>query len=593
MQYRPEIDGLRALAVIPVIFFHGGFEIFRGGFVGVDIFFVISGYLITSIILSDLKNNNFSIINFYERRARRILPALFLISFVSLIFGYFFLLPDEFKNLGQSFVSTFLFANNILLAMTSGYWDLDSEFKPLLHTWSLGVEEQYYAIVPILFLISLKLGRLGIVIVIWAIFLLSFIFANWFIYISPDWAFYILPTRAWEICLGALVAFYFKNRSFKNLNYKFANFLSFLGLVLILFSIFTFDKYIINPGWPLLIPTFGTVLIILFGNINSIVNRMLRNRILVFLGLISYSLYLWHQPFFAYLRAYSLNEPNYQNYLYLLPFIFVISFFTWKYIETPFRNKNVISSKFIFIFSISLSLIFIIIGIFINKNYGMPSRIFSDEINKNDIDKRIYNQRVYSYKKDNFLKKSSTTILIVGNSFARDFVNITLENFNISNTEIIYRDDLKECILQMSNEEKFRLYNDAEVIVFASGDYKQECYTEDISFAKSRGKKIFYIGTKDFGYNLNWLIKLKENNRSNKYNSISLKTINLDKKMAHLIPPENYISIMKPTVVKGKIPITDAYGRILSTDRRHLTKYGAIYFGQKAIVSSLYADIFK
>lgn len=139
MNYRREIDGLRALAVLPVILFHAGFETFSGGFVGVDVFFVISGYLITTIITSELEQGNFSIINFYERRARRIMPALFVVMLACYIAGYFLLMPDEFKNLGQSFVSTILFSNNILLAMTSGYWDLASEFKPLLHTWSLGV----------------------------------------------------------------------------------------------------------------------------------------------------------------------------------------------------------------------------------------------------------------------------------------------------------------------------------------------------------------------------------------------------------------------------------------------------------------------
>ena len=149
MRYRPEIDGLRAVAVIPVIMFHAGYKIFSGGFVGVDIFFVISGYLITTIIISELDSNNFSILSFYERRMRRILPALFLVMGVSSILSYFLMLPDELENFGQSVVATTLFSNNILLVLTSGYWSLESEFKPLLHTWSLGVEEQYYIIFTI------------------------------------------------------------------------------------------------------------------------------------------------------------------------------------------------------------------------------------------------------------------------------------------------------------------------------------------------------------------------------------------------------------------------------------------------------------
>ena len=153
MNYRPEIDGLRALAILPVIFFHLGFNLFSGGFLGVDIFFVISGYLITYIIMIEIKEKRFSLVLFYERRARRILPALFLIMFLSSVVGYFLMLPDAYQNFGQSLVSTTLFSNNIFSIITSDYWDLTSEFKPLLHTWSLGVEEQYYFLIPLILLI--------------------------------------------------------------------------------------------------------------------------------------------------------------------------------------------------------------------------------------------------------------------------------------------------------------------------------------------------------------------------------------------------------------------------------------------------------
>ena len=166
MYYRREIDGLRALAVVPVILFHGGFSVFRGGFVGVDVFFVISGYLITSIILVDLKVGNFSLAHFYERRARRILPALFFVMAATTPFAYEWMMPDEFKNFGQSLLATATFSNNILLALTSDYWSLASEFKPLLHTWSLGVEEQYYIVFPVLMILGWKYFRSGIVLVL-------------------------------------------------------------------------------------------------------------------------------------------------------------------------------------------------------------------------------------------------------------------------------------------------------------------------------------------------------------------------------------------------------------------------------------------
>jgi peptidoglycan/LPS O-acetylase OafA/YrhL len=594
LDYRREIDGLRALAVLPVIFFHAGFETFSGGFVGVDIFFVISGYLITNIILSELDQGKFSFINFYERRARRILPALFLVMFVSLLFGFFWLMPDEFENLGQSLVATSLFSNNLLLALTNNYWSLASEFKPLLHTWSLGVEEQYYIIAPFLLLLFTKLGRLGVATLLWFIFLSSFLFANWFVDISPISAFYILPTRAWEIGIGALTAFYLKDHSSFVFRNKFSNSLSFTGLFLILFSIFTFDEHTLSPGGALLLPTLGTVLIIIFSDPNTFVYRILGSRALVFFGLLSYSLYLWHQPFFAYLRVYSLTPPSALEFFYVIPFIFLFSFLTWKYVESPFRNKVAISRSAIFTFSICLSLMFIVVGLFLNKTYGMANRIFSDDISIADMSTKIYNEkRAFAFKKDQFLDKSLNNVLIIGNSFARDFTNITLENFDVSRSEIVYRDDLEQCISPPFSENKYSLYNDADVIVFASGDYKSDCYINDIAFAESRGKKIFYVGTKDFGYNLNWLIRLDKNLRGNQYNSIPSSFVNSDKNMADIIPSENFISLLAPTLCNGKVPITDDYGRMLSTDRTHLTKYGAIYFGQRAVVGTPYGDLFK
>jgi peptidoglycan/LPS O-acetylase OafA/YrhL len=593
MDYRREIDGLRALAVLPVMLFHAGFETFSGGFIGVDVFFVISGYLITTIILAELEQGKFSIVNFYERRARRILPALFLVMFVSLILGYFYLMPDEFKNLGQSLVATSLFSNNVLLALTSGYWDLASEFKPLLHTWSLGVEEQYYIIMPILLLLFVKLGRFGVASLLWFIFLSSFLFANWFVNVSPKWAFYILPTRAWEICAGALAAFYLKNYSTFALENKFSNFLSSAGFLLILFSIFIFDKNIVSPGWPLLVPTLGAVLIIIFSHPNTYVHHILGSRLFVFLGLLSYSLYLWHQPFLAYMRIYSQDQPSSFELLYLIPIIFIFSFLTWKFVESPFRNKAVIGRVFIFRFFIFLSLMFIGIGLFLNKNYGMAYRVFSEDISIADMDKRIYNEKVFAFKKDQFSDKELNNILIIGNSFARDFTNITLENFDISRSEIVYRDDLKQCISPPFSDVEQRLYAEANVIVFASGGYESNCYLNNIAFAESKGKKIFFVGTKDFGYNLNWLIQLDISLRSNQYNLISSSFVNADRNMAKFIPPDNFISLLAPTLYNGKIPITDIYGRMLSTDRTHLTKYGAIYFGQKAVVGTPYGDLFK
>ena len=218
MKYRPEIDGLRAVAVIPVILFHAGFELFGGGFIGVDIFFVISGYLITTILLKDLEANSFSIINFYERRARRILPALYFMIFVSAIIGWFILTPYFYRDLFQTVTATSLFMSNYLLYLKSGYFAPIAELKPLLHTWSLAVEEQYYVLFPILLFFFWRFGRITTLWLLIILFISSFFFCLWALDHHPNANFLLLPSRAWELLGGCLVAFFIRNNGSYNNN---------------------------------------------------------------------------------------------------------------------------------------------------------------------------------------------------------------------------------------------------------------------------------------------------------------------------------------------------------------------------------------
>ena len=209
MKYRPEIDGLRALAVVPVILFHAGFEYFRGGFVGVDVFFVISGYLITTIIVSEQEAGTFSLLNFYERRARRILPALFLVMLVSTIAAYFWLAAPDLKDFSRSLMAVSVYLSNFLFLQETGYWDTEGELKPLLHTWSLAVEEQYYLLFPPFLMLMWRYRKrwmFGSILVIGVISLLA---SQWGSHRFPSANFFLLPTRAWELAIGAGIAFYF------------------------------------------------------------------------------------------------------------------------------------------------------------------------------------------------------------------------------------------------------------------------------------------------------------------------------------------------------------------------------------------------
>ncbi|MFM8875477.1 MAG: acyltransferase family protein, partial [Anaerolineae bacterium] len=313
MKYRADIDGLRGIAVIVVILFHAGFETFSGGFVGVDIFFVISGYLITTIILTELDKGHFSLVNFYERRVRRILPALVLVLTVSLIYAWFRLLPVDMEDFARSLVAVSTFSSNILFWQTSGYWETSSDIKPLLHTWSLAVEEQYYLIFPLFLMFMWRFRKRWIFASFILVAILSLAVAQWGAYNKPSASFYLLPTRAWEIAIGAVLAFIFlyKLKIVNNLisNTFLSNIMAILGLTMIGYSVFFFDANTPFPSFYALVPTLGTGLIVFFSTSETITGRLLSTKPLVTIGLISYSAYLWHQPLFAFTRLQSLIDP--------------------------------------------------------------------------------------------------------------------------------------------------------------------------------------------------------------------------------------------------------------------------------------------
>lgn len=592
MLYRREIDGLRALAVVPVILFHGGFSAFRGGFVGVDIFFVVSGYLITSIILDDLRAGTFSLVKFYERRARRILPALFVVMASTIPFAYVWMMPDEFKNLGLALLATATFANNILLAVTSDYWAMANAFKPLLHTWSLAVEEQYYMLFPVLMLLCWRRCPARTNHILAALFFASLVAAVWGAAKAPTTSFYILPTRAWEILMGALAAYHLANGRIAPRAGALSQVLSLLGGAAILLSVFLCGESNPSPGLATLAPAIGTTLIILFAVEGTVLHRILANPVLVGTGLISYSLYLWHQPLFALARVYSASKPGIGIFAALIALAFALAYLTWRFVETPFRDKTAVSSRTVAAFSVLGSLGFVLCGLYLNATYGMAWRAFDPQTRIQDMDKRIYNERAFRYKKDAFSSSGKVKLLIVGNSFGRDFVNMTLETFDVRNLEILYRDDLSRCIFPYRNDMARTLFGRADIIVFASGRFR-DCIGADLRYAKARNKEILYVGTKDFGYNLNYVIRLPRRQRRNLYNQLPEDILLKERAMARAIPPAHYISLLSAVVHNGQVPITDDSGRLLSTDRMHVTKYGAAYFGTHSLKASRFGAIMK
>src|SRR5262245_10862251 len=340
-KYRADIDGLRAVAVLPVVFYHFQIAPFTGGFVGVDIFFVISGYLITSLIYSEVLSGAFSPVRFYERRIRRILPALFLMMLVTTALAGSVLFPQDLMNYARSLVATALFGSNFYFWSTVDYFDIIAERKPLLHTWSLAVEEQFYLLYPTLFWLLRGASQRKLIHIVGAIFLLSLGASIWALRFAPVSDFYLLPFRAWELMLGAMLALSPIKSSGRT-----CTILAWSGLALLLLSIFAFSADTPFPGENALLPCIGAAFVIYAGP-QTIVGRLLSLRPVVFIGLISYSLYLWHWPLLVFARYVVLRDLLLWEKLALILLSGMIAALSWAYVEKPFRTLGKIPSRFL------------------------------------------------------------------------------------------------------------------------------------------------------------------------------------------------------------------------------------------------------
>lgn len=367
MDYRAEIDGLRAIAVISVILFHAGFDFFGGGYVGVDVFFVISGFLITKIIIKEVSKGTFSLLNFYERRARRILPALYVILLFCTPGALLWLGYHDIKALGESLVAISVFVSNVYFWFQSGYFAPAAEMTPFLHTWSLAIEEQFYFIFPILFLITWKFGYKKQLYLIIPLCILSLVLSHWASEYKPSANFFLLPTRAWELLVGVITAFYISIKGMPKQSTT-TQVLSLIGLILVISPVFLFSEVTPFPSLYALVPTLGTAIVIFSSTSSSITTVLLSHPFLVQVGLISYSTYLWHQPILAFGRHAFSDELSVLALLSLCLFAILLGYVSWRWVEKPFRDRNKVSKKVILIFSIGGAISLTTIGLYLSSS---------------------------------------------------------------------------------------------------------------------------------------------------------------------------------------------------------------------------------
>lgn len=428
IKYRPDIDGLRAIAVLSVVLFHAGVPLVNGGFIGVDVFFVISGFLITSIIHKEATRRTFSLVNFYDKRIRRIFPAFFVVVVFSIVLSSIIFLPRDFESFSKSLIASVLSVSNFLFWKEAGYFDGSADFKPLLHTWSLSVEEQFYIFFPLTLILLFKFFKQHLASVILLIALLSFILSVWGVVHQPIAAFFLSPTRAWELAIGALLAIgvlpTFGLRWVREL-------LSFIGIGLIFFGVFFISSETPFPGVSALLPCVGTGLVIYAGlSGKTMVGNVLSWRPLVFIGLISYSLYLWHWPLFVFAKYYLIRPlTNVEILIVLLTSLFM-AILSWFFVERPFRkNHEKFNRAWVFSTAATLTLCLIIVG-FIGLSFkGLENRFSNDVVQLanggNDIsltsracmrlNEKGFDKEKLCYIGDN---KKEATFVILGDSHA-------------------------------------------------------------------------------------------------------------------------------------------------------------------------------
>jgi peptidoglycan/LPS O-acetylase OafA/YrhL len=617
MKYRAEIDGLRAIAVLPVMLFHAGFTLFSGGFVGVDVFFVISGYLITTIILGELEAGKFSITSFYERRARRILPVLFFVMAICLPAAWYLLLPSQMTSFAKSLVSISGFISNVFFWSERGYFGTATELKPLIHTWSLAIEEQYYLVFPLLMIFFVKKKRALLIPVLVLVGAVSLGLCVWLTRLHVDSAFYLLPTRFWELLVGSLVAVQCAHHTkalSSSVHYKPA--LEALGFLLICVPIFLFDNKTAFPGYAALAPTLGTALVIRNASGQTLLGRLLSAKLLVGIGLISYSAYLWHQPLFAFARHFHAEEVPRLAFCALLLLVLTLSYLSWRFVEKPFRNKRVWSRVGVFAFSVSGLVLFSALGFFGWKTDGLMLRYSPEDqrLLRSFVGAGDYTAaRFDGLKLANFAaNQGHKKILVIGDSFGKDLVNaiaqselskhLSLSTHQINSecgnlfldqdfTKYIATEKLARCKVLgwYENERLLRLIKEADAIWLASAwtDWVAKLLPASVNNIEKRfGKPVLVFGRKNFGViNDKAILAMTVPQRLAHAVAMDPRHTKVQQLMKEALPSKNFVDVSGLLCASDvRCRVFTSQGWLVSYDGEHLTRDGATHLG--ALISA-------
>lgn len=494
MVYRSEIDGLRAIAVLLVIFNHLGLALFSGGFVGVDVFFVISGFLITSIIKKEIEEDKFTFKNFYKKRVLRLAPAYFLVIFSCFIFSYFLLAPMELVSFYKSVMYSLVFASNFFMwKEVGGYFSSNAEYIPLLHLWSLGVEEQFYIIWPTVLMIMLAWFKrwTGLLIALGVI--LGCIFAHFLSIKAPAMSYFLLPARAFELMIGAAIVF-IKPNQFKT---TVANILAAIGLIMIVFSSVYLTSESIFPGFYALLPCFGTALIIysLQGQ-DGIIKKVLSLKGMSFFGKVSYPLYLWHWPLIVFYKI-RFGELTYMSMFGLMLAMTLLSYLTYEYVErkiqTRFKGSN--SARIVLKGYLIPVIAFAAFSGFVVYDDGLKQR-FNNNVPKiedsiNSASYKIRGECLYTPanklppqdKCTLGVNSGETEVLLVGDSHANHYsnmINVMLKDANKKGYEIdqnssFFMPDIERYVLKDGTQKlapEFKVRNDKIKQHLAEHKYK-------------------------------------------------------------------------------------------------------------------------